>query len=325
MFLTRIEIRNFRNLASFILDLAETTVIIGENNAGKSNILDAIFIGLRNNRPVREAPFEIYDYRLENANGQPGDCGQISIVAQFREPPDSEWDPDLIASVSDAIAINGEKREINISITATAAKEEAPESWEWAFLDQTGALLGNRARWVSAINAIQKLRPFFYLDAFRAATKDFAQRAPFWSPFISRPTFKPEAVLELEKTLAELNKQIVDANESFATLEKNLSLAHKIVELKSDKGITLEPIPSRLADLLARTQVSATSTSGATIPLDHHGAGTQSVSVLLLFKAYIEALLSLNNDELSRPILALEEPEAHSHRQFEPYGLYCNP
>ena len=47
--------------------------------------------------------------------------------------------------------------------------------------------------------------------------------------------------------------------------------------------------------------------TGAKIPVERHGEGTQSLAVLMLFSAFLK--LSLDRS----PIVALEEPEAHLH------------
>ena len=47
MRVTRLEIRNFRSIKQLALDLGETTVFVGPNNAGKTAILDALRIALR--------------------------------------------------------------------------------------------------------------------------------------------------------------------------------------------------------------------------------------------------------------------------------------
>jgi predicted ATP-dependent endonuclease of OLD family len=75
----------------------------------------------------------------------------------------------------------------------------------------------------------------------------------------------------------------------------------------------IEALPGRISDLLTGTQVNVCASSGASIPLVRHGAGTQSLSVLFLFQAYLSAMLQQQFSELSSPLLALEEPEAHLH------------
>lgn len=46
MRICRIEINNFRSIRHLVLDLGETTVLVGPNSAGKTVILDALRIAL---------------------------------------------------------------------------------------------------------------------------------------------------------------------------------------------------------------------------------------------------------------------------------------
>lgn len=64
MVITRLEIRNFRGIEQLTLPLDDLCVLIGENNAGKSTVLDAVRICLT--RPIGRSArvFEEYDYHL---------------------------------------------------------------------------------------------------------------------------------------------------------------------------------------------------------------------------------------------------------------------
>ena len=46
MHVSRIEIRNFRSIRHLAIDLGDTTVFVGPNNAGKTAILDALRLAL---------------------------------------------------------------------------------------------------------------------------------------------------------------------------------------------------------------------------------------------------------------------------------------
>ena len=78
-------------------------------------------------------------------------------------------------------------------------------------------------------------------------------------------------------------------------------------------GVSIDAVPRRLSDLLAAAQVNLSVSSGAKLPVSRHGAGTQSLSVVLLFEAYLVSKLGQAYKEESEAILGLEEPEAHLH------------
>ena len=58
----RVRIREFRSLRDLDLDLSPMTVVIGENNAGKTSLLDAIRLTLSHRWGVRGTGFQEYDF-----------------------------------------------------------------------------------------------------------------------------------------------------------------------------------------------------------------------------------------------------------------------
>lgn len=46
MYISKVEIKNYRNYEDFSIELKPFVTIIGENNIGKSNLLEAIFLVL---------------------------------------------------------------------------------------------------------------------------------------------------------------------------------------------------------------------------------------------------------------------------------------
>lgn len=60
MFLKETIVENFRSLKDVDVILDDSTILIGENNSGKSTLLDAIRKGL--SRPVTRFIFDDYDF-----------------------------------------------------------------------------------------------------------------------------------------------------------------------------------------------------------------------------------------------------------------------
>ena len=72
----------------------------------------------------------------------------------------------------------------------------------------------------------------------------------------------------------------------------------------------------RVWELLARSEIVIKGETGAAwLPLDRHGQGVKSLSVIYLFNAFVERLLKETYSDHSEPIVALEEPEVHLHPQ----------
>ena len=84
MKLTTVEIRNFRCIKELSVNLDKTTVLIGENNSGKTAFLEAIRICLERLRGRGRGPFNEYDYHLSDEGTAPADSDPIQIELSFR-------------------------------------------------------------------------------------------------------------------------------------------------------------------------------------------------------------------------------------------------
>ena len=72
MKLREIKIKNFRCFEDVTIPIDDTTVLVGENNSGKTAILDALKIMLWRSSIGRTNPFDEYDYRLPSgSSGSP--------------------------------------------------------------------------------------------------------------------------------------------------------------------------------------------------------------------------------------------------------------
>src|SRR5512137_1925794 len=85
MLLRRIEIENFRGLRSAVVDLDETTALIGENSAGKTTLLDAVAICCSGRDDT--VTLEVRDFRQE---GQAPPAETLAVALTF-EGTDAEW------------------------------------------------------------------------------------------------------------------------------------------------------------------------------------------------------------------------------------------
>ncbi len=77
MRLTTVKIRNFRCIKDLAVDLDETTVLIGENNSGKTAFLEAVRICLERLRGRGRGPLDEYDYHLPDDASTPVDAAPI--------------------------------------------------------------------------------------------------------------------------------------------------------------------------------------------------------------------------------------------------------
>src|SRR5262245_28974937 len=95
MKLRRLLIENFRGFRRLDLELADTTVLIGENNSGKTAVLHALRLCLRELGSRRRLIFEPYDFHLKDENAEPAATKPIRIELTFSEDAPGEWDNQL--------------------------------------------------------------------------------------------------------------------------------------------------------------------------------------------------------------------------------------
>src|SRR3990170_7175891 len=104
MLLKNVVIENFRGIKNLSLELDRTTILIGENNTGKTSFLKAIHFCLGRSLSRRTTPFDEYDYHLDSKEAVPSDASPISITLCFVEEKEGEW-PDQVIQALDKAAV----------------------------------------------------------------------------------------------------------------------------------------------------------------------------------------------------------------------------
>lgn len=313
MFLEQIEIANFRGIRRLRLKLDNTTVLIEENNTGKSTILEALQVCLSRSLTRKGDIFSEYDYHLPQQDSQPADSDAIEITLRFTEQVEDEWADEVLGRLSHIVQLDDNDRQsaiLRVRSKYDKARDDFVTTWD--FLNLAGDELVN-AKEPRHIVSLQQLAPVFYLAALRDSAQEFRPRSQFWGPFVRSLNIDPELRRELEGELAVLNQKILDAHESFGAIKEQLSNTGKMLPLHRGDPVGIEAVPGKVFDILSRTQVMLTSITGVRLPIGRHGEGTQSLAVICLFDAFLQSKLKDSYMEYTTPILALEEPEAHLH------------
>ena len=311
MLLKQLDIKNFRGIEELSLTLDDLCVLIGENNVGKSSVLDALRLCLTRSLTRGATVFDEYDYHLQDDSAEPTRAKPIEITLTFGERKRDEWPDEISQILSDAEQVDSDElRSIILRITSSFTSNDYVT--EYNFLDLSGNSLikANDSR--NLMN-LRNLVPTFYLASLRDAGKEFRARSQFWSTFIKAFEIDDQSRVSLERDLLELNKKILDQNTTFDSVKDKLRETANLLPPSDSDPVAIEVIPFRIFDILSRTQVKLTSKTGARIPIVQHGSGTQSLAVISLFNAFLQSRLKRNFSEHAEPLLALEEPEAHLH------------
>ena len=91
MRISRLRIENFRSIRNVDIELGQTTVFIGPNNAGKTAILDAVRIVLTRRWGQRGTGFTEHDVHRPDQGGDPRTLRALRDAANEFTPRSAHW------------------------------------------------------------------------------------------------------------------------------------------------------------------------------------------------------------------------------------------
>ncbi len=326
MYVSLLEIEEFRGIKQGKIPLSAHTVLLGENNAGKSAIVDALTLVLGRDRMGRDlGEFDFF-------GGDPDEHSRIKIIATIAgfasEDPsrNQEWFNDQngasycwFSPLTDTVTYSEEKPEsstlaVQISFVArfdidelevdskrffTAAAEDPfldnPQSVPKELLSEIGYFFvpssrstGERYLSFSSdlFNKIMELSAALPKDSLRETVKVLRTMEPEISKDARLSTIVANANDEI--------RRIINSDEA--------SLSFRTTSC-DQKGLRDALTPFLLGKSLG------------ILPLSRHGSGIRSVQILVLL-LQIGKIRSLR---MSNFILAVEEPELHLHSSRHQY------
>jgi putative ATP-dependent endonuclease of OLD family len=311
MKLTKLTIKNFRGFEEETIDFDDITVFVGENNTGKTTILDAIrfVIGSKS----FNGGLSRYDFYLNSPIAKPGEAGNIHLIAETSEQQENEWPPEITQTLDECVDIdNNGMQHVYVSLKASyvTAEERLDQSKE--FVNSSGGTKGTKNNTAKNFTLLRNLLPIFHIDTLRNAHDEFGSGSGPYKTFLSSDTIEPEKKTELETELGELNTKIIDVLGNIRLLKENLKKSMSVIT-GSEASVDIQPLPTNINDLIGKATVILESSTGIKLPLNRYGSGAQSLSVLFLYEAFLTVLLEKEYDRYSEPILLIEEPEAHLH------------
>lgn len=330
--------------------LSRTTVLIGENNSGKSSILDSISLTLGRRWGQRGTGFSEYDVTVDtdivsddacraNATGkdasytageppeesETGDSEggeetpETSIELFFTEKTVGEWPEEITSGLFGILRSDPLTGLSSIVLRVTYRFNPLEKAYEpgWAFTDINGdPIASSEAKRAANTQQFFKYVPVFFLSALRDASEEFSSRSQFWGRLLRAVEISPDERRALDQEIEELNARLLAADPRVSETVERLKEIQAVVAHGAAADVSIRALPMRVWELLARSEIVIKGERGAPwLPLDRHGQGVKSLSVIYLFNAFVERLLNEIYSEHSEPIVALEEPEVHLHPQ----------
>jgi putative ATP-dependent endonuclease of OLD family len=319
MKLKQLVIKNFRNLADVVIPIGHTTVLVGENNAGKTSLLELLQIVLpRTLAAARAVPFDEYDFHMSKAGDSPQISEGVTVEMWFNEDAPDEWPESLVQDLTDVIQTDPVKDRDYIGLRLSSKYDSVAKQilTKWEFLTLSGEPVGGRGANPANLGKFLSYVRVFYLSALRNSEVEFSPRSQFWGRILRELNIDEKQRLELNSELEKINDALLKVDPRLEQVRSVLAEVQTLLGLDDKQSTSIHALPLRTWDLLAKSElVIKARGSEVDFPLSRHGQGTQSLAVLFLFQAYIDVLLKPTFKPETEALLCLEEPEAHLHPQ----------
>lgn len=321
-----IRVKNFRCLREVEVTLSSTTLLIGENNSGKTSFLDAAFAAIGSGprhlgeddiylaadevKPPREREVTV-DILIVPANG---DGERIEAF-----PEGSPW---LQLWGNGIVQDNEDNDMVGIRMVMSWDQIKGDYYVQRRFLKEWKSELGEMldaevAQKVTQVTAAQTAPlSLYFLDAKRDAADEMKTRGSVWNRLVSHHGLSDEDVSTIEQQLNDINELLVQKSGVLSHVQEHLHRVSDVVNCKED-DITVNPVARRLRDLNRGMDVVLATRGAPQFPLARHGMGTRSLTSVLLFRAYMTWRQKQQATEALHPFVAVEEPEAHLHPQAQ--------
>jgi len=310
MYLSKINIRNFRNLESLEVNLSTgLNVIVGENNVGKTNLLDALRVALgsawNNSEVVRLSKEDLHRHPDGNITNK-----SINIDLIFSELSDDEQ-----AQFLEILNFNPKSPEKS---TASIHFE-----WLWDEANERGYYRrwgGGRSNSEASISEdILQMLSITLLGALRDASSGLAPGRQNRLGRLLRVSANTQDKAQLEKIIADANNDL-EQNPFVRTTEEKISMALEGASGPEFKQAAIirasEPEFDRVANNLRLVLKIGDLDLGTGRPITRelrsNGLGYNNLIYIATVLSELEVVA-----QASLPILLVEEPEAHLHPQLQ--------
>lgn len=307
-----VRIYGFRGISNIEIALPRVTVLLGQNNAGKTSVIKALQLAIGDySRYLSDEDFHIG----EDGKRQEAITVDIRLIPVAGEARASEFSEEWQQEFGAKIQAEADGKQY-VAIRTTAKPDRVKggyileryemESWpEFTGWEKVSfrKKLGKRLESV----------PFIPIDAQRDIHTELKEKSSFVGRVLSSVEYDDADVAELERMVAEVNREAIEKSEPLKRLKTHLDNLNQSFEGSGQTELT--PFPKKIRDLSKRFSVNFGESDKSSFSMEYHGMGTRSWASMLTVKAFIE-LLAKNHEEEAEPffpIMAAEEPEAHLH------------
>jgi putative ATP-dependent endonuclease of the OLD family len=321
-----VRVRNYRCLRSVDVELDLLTVLIGQNNAGKTSFLNALFAAIGAGQRIISGD----DVFLQKTEVSAPKHRMIAIDILIRPTDDQGKIVDVFPQGSPWLELWGlgvvqDDEERDLVAIRTQFKWNTIKGeyiLDRRFLKDWQK---DGAKWedskpvekVAAVSA-QQIEPLavYLLDAKRDIAEDLRTRSSFWSKMVEEHGLSAEDVRRIEEDLSGINKDIVESSDVLTHIQSHLKNFHETLSCDED-SVSITPLARHLRDLSRGMDVVLSTRGAPPFPLHQQGMGTRSLGTFFTFWAFTTWRQKQGTSGAVHPMMAMEEPETHLHPQAQ--------
>ncbi len=306
MYLCKVKIENFRGIRSGVIELQENTLLIGENNSGKSTLLEAIckVLSIRPEEPpIRFHRHEFHQIREE---GQWKDAGPIRIELTFRERKTDEWS--FLQSNEMGIHFPDDRnrlQSLTVEVTASPGDMEGTAHWRIMIPGRNTNHLDDDP---SVLEWIRRLSPVFRIrGGILTGIPEYerGQLSGERGGDYHAGIFSDQIRAGVESLLSGITYDL--HAEIRAGYQAALQYLNDMTDLFLPEGTEQQNI---IREILGRRDIAEDS---AERPVrQNHGSAAEMIGMLLFTTALLQSGTQLP-DPASEPVFIIEDPEANLH------------
>jgi len=288
MFLHALQVENFRGVRRARLTFDETTLLIGENDCGKTSLLEALALVL--GTPGGEAPRFQVEHPHRDKEGRP--VGAIRIHLDFRERESGEWSSVAGTPLEPLVGTGrGRTRRLEVRFEAT---EDDQGSFEvhWT-IDVTGRGRRRSRDDAEQLAAVRRLNPILWLKGGALVGSGLADQ--------EQQAQNAQVLEEIEASF----RAVMAGRDGDQQLEAGCRTAREIL---SKARLDAPGSSSLIAGIVGKRGVDIRKKHRR----PYRGSAARKLGTLILAAALLRSTPA-GGVGGGDPILIVEDPEAHLH------------
>ena len=301
IYISQVHLKNYRRFHDVTIPLRPHSVLIGENNAGKSSLLELLDYLLN---PTRRGLF-IADNNLSHGRDIESDAIEGTIT--LSPWPNDQFEPFERGILDPHVDIyDGGKERVLLKLLHQFEVEQGATRTALRFLKADGEDDG-------AFSLARRGDiPFFTIAAMRDPSRELGERRGTWSRLMSLMDIDQSKQDEVRVLGEEIGSKVLETVLGDTTFEEAKRVLAGVIgsALWSDgQGeLSFSATPADYRNLLRSLEILVKNPGDTeAMSILSQGDGTQSMAVAAMLLAYVVAL------GYHDPKIAIEEPESHLH------------